>query len=161
MNYSFLSNVFGMENTKKYRKSLLVNLAWLVLQQWIFVRSTLKSRPIIMLIIILLYSHNHHHPCPSHLHHHHHHHHHRSVSSFLSFSSTNVIVYIWQTTHYKSTMIPSGFTHSCRLAPVIYEIIKMRICTTNSTIGDLYTQNQYHYISETRQKLCRPRLHKT
>jgi hypothetical protein len=66
-------------------------------------------------------------------------------------SSTNVIVYIWQTTHYSSLVLPPVRTHSCRLAPVIYKTLKVKICASDSTIGDLYTQNQYHYISETKQ----------
>jgi hypothetical protein len=107
---------------------------------------------------INIHCHNHHHRWRrSHLHYHHHH----SVPSFLSFSSTNVIVYIWQTTHYNSMVTASACTHPCRLVPVIYKILKVKICTSNSTIGDLYTHNQYHYISETKQKLCRSRLHNT
>jgi hypothetical protein len=82
----------------------------------------------------------------SHHHLHYHLHHHYSVPLFLSFSSTNVIVYIWQTTHYNSLVLPSGYTYSCSLAPVIYEILRVKICTCNSTTGDLYTQNQYTII---------------
>jgi hypothetical protein len=40
-------------------------------------------------------------------------------------SSIRVVVYIWQTTHYNSMMIPSACNHSCFLVPGICEILKV------------------------------------
>jgi hypothetical protein len=123
-----------------------------------FIYSTpFRSYPIYSCLIILIlcqylygYHPNNNINCRCHNHHcrhlHHHHHHHYSVPSFLSFSSTNVIVHIWQTAHYNSMVAKYGCTHSCRLAPVIYETLKVKIYTSSSTISDLCTQNQYHFI---------------
>jgi hypothetical protein len=42
----FVKRIWYGEHLTKYRKSFLVNSAWIILQYWVCVRSTLKSRPI-------------------------------------------------------------------------------------------------------------------
>jgi hypothetical protein len=60
----------------------------------------------------------------------------------------NIILQIRQTSDYNGRLGEYLYIHACRYVPAIYEILKVRIGTFKSSIGDIFSQNQFYHISQ-------------